>query len=265
MNFAKRIAWACSAAAVLAIPAHLAAQPPQTFGPASQQAAPPSAKAAAPFDITGYWVSIVTEDWRFRMITPGKGDYPGVPLNDAGKKIADAWDPAKDEAAGEQCRAYGAAGLMRIPTRLHITWQDDNTLKIETDAGTQTRLLHFTGTPSGNPSWQGYSAANWERLQGGNPFGPPKYGSLKVVTTRLRPGYLRKNGVPYSANTTVTEYIDLLNDPNSAGPTSPAETWLMFKTIVNDPTYLTEPFLTSTHFKKQPDGAGWNPTPCSAR
>jgi hypothetical protein len=84
-------------------------------------------RAAALFDITGYWVSLVTEDWRYRQFTPAKGDYVSVPVNPEGKKVADSWDAAKDEAAGEQCKAYGAAGLMRMPTRLHITWQDDNT------------------------------------------------------------------------------------------------------------------------------------------
>src|SRR5712664_3192717 len=73
-----------------------AAQPPQT------------AKAAAPVDLTGYWVSQVTGDWRFRMVTPPKGDYTSMPLNAEARKIADAWDPAKDEAAGEQCKSYGA-------------------------------------------------------------------------------------------------------------------------------------------------------------
>src|SRR5262245_24707266 len=103
---------------------------------------PPTPKAAAPFDLTGYWVSIVTEDWRWRMF-PNKGDYGGIPLNPAGRRSADAWDPAKDEAADEQCKAYGAPGIMRIPGRLHITWQDDQTLKIETDAGRQTRVFGF--------------------------------------------------------------------------------------------------------------------------
>jgi hypothetical protein len=238
----------------LASLAMLGAQPP-----AAPAGPPPTPKAQAPWDITGYWVSIVTEDWRFRMVPLSKGDYPGVPLNAEGKKIADAWDLAKDEAGGDQCKAYGAAAIMRVPGRLHITWENDNTLKIETDAGTQTRLLHFGGTPTGNPSLQGYSVASWEPLQGGGGFGPHKAGSLKVVTTRLQGGYLRKNGVPYSANTTVTEYIDLLNDPNAP------EQWLMVKTIVDDPTYLMQPFITSTHFKKQADATGWNPSACSAR
>jgi len=232
----------------------LVAQPPALpAGP------PPTPKAQAPWDLTGYWVSIVTEDWRFRMVPLAKGDFPGLPLNAEGKKIADAWDLAKDEAAGEPCKAYGAAAIMRVPGRLHITWDNENTLKIETDAGTQTRVLHFGGTPTGNPSLQGYSVASWEPLQSGPAFGPHKPGSLKVVTTRLRAGYLRKNGVPYSANATVTEYIDLLNDPNVP------EQWLMVKTVVDDPTYLTQPFITSTHFKKQADATGWNPSACSVR
>src|SRR5580700_10529439 len=81
------------------------------------QNAPPAPKAGAPVDLTGYWVSIVTEDWRYRMVTPAKGDYASVPLNAEARKIADAWDPAKDEAAGEACKSYGAAGLMRVPGR----------------------------------------------------------------------------------------------------------------------------------------------------
>ena len=101
------------------------------------------AKTVAPIDLTGYWVSIVSMDWRWRMVTPAKGDYAGVPMNAASKTVADAWDPAKDEAAGEQCKSYGAPAIMSVPGRLHITWQDDTTLKIETEAGTQTRLLRF--------------------------------------------------------------------------------------------------------------------------
>src|SRR5438874_8126136 len=123
---------------------------------------PPTPKTAARIDITGYWVSLITEDWRYRQFTPPKGDYESVPLNATGKKVADAWDPAKDEAAGEQCKAYGAAGLMRMPTRLHITWQDDNTLKVEADAGTQTRLFRFGNPQAAGGDWPGVSAASWD-------------------------------------------------------------------------------------------------------
>jgi len=219
----------------------------------------PAPKAIAPIDLTGYWVSVVTEDWLYRMVTPDKGDYSAVPLNPEGRKLADMWDPSKDEAAGNQCKAYGAAALMRVPGRLHITWQDDNTLRIDTDAGTQTRLLKF-GSPTGlGGDWQGVSAAEWELLRAGRGgAGPVLGGSLKVVTTKMKPGYLRKNGVPYGANTVLTEYYDRLNQPNG-------DVWLIVKTIVDDPQYLTQPFITSTNFKKIPDASGWNPSPCTAR
>lgn len=254
-----------SAAALALLLASLSnAQDPASFGPAPQKGAAPPAKSVAPFDPTGYWVPLITEDWRFRMITPGKGDYPGLPLNDAATKIAEAWDPAKDEAAGEQCKSYGAAAIMRVAGRLHITWVDDNTLKVDADAGTQTRILNFkppAPSPTQSnaaPTWQGFSVADWDPLAAGG-FGPHKPGSLKIVTTHMRPGYLRKNGVPYSANAVVTEYWDVMKDPNSN------ETWLLVKTLVDDPTYLTETFITSTHFRKQADSTGFAPNACAAR
>ena len=134
-------------------------------GTAAQQ--PPAAqtprtpRALAPHDLTGYWVSVVTEDWRWRMVTPPKGDYISIPLSDEGRRVAFQWDPATDGS----CKAFGAAGLMRMPTRLNITWQGDDVLKVESDAGQQTRLLQFA--PKGGPgarSLQGFSVAEWEPL-----------------------------------------------------------------------------------------------------
>jgi hypothetical protein len=219
-----------------------------------------TARQAAPIDMTGYWVSVVTEDWKFRMVTPKKGNYAGVPLNAEGRKLADTWDPAKDEAAGNQCRSYGAPGLMRVPGRLHITWDNDTTMKIETDAGTQTRLFRFgkeaQASQTDAPSWQGFSVAEWEMAGTGR--GPAKAGNLKVVTTHLLPGYLRKNGVPYSANTVLTEYYDRIETPTG-------DQWLVVSTEVSDPQYLSSPFITSTHFKRQTDAKGWMPEACSAK
>jgi hypothetical protein len=222
------------------------------------------ARTSAPIDLTGYWVSVVTEDWRFRMVTPPKGDYESIPLNAAARKVADAWDPAKDEAAGLQCKSYGAAALMRAPGRLHISWQDDNALKIETDAGTQTRLFRFGEAPDppSERSWQGHSVARWRSAQGGREGRASGTsiagGSLTVTTTHMRAGYLRKNGVPYSENAVLTEYYNTFKEPNG-------DQWLIITTLVDDPQYLTQPFITSTHFKKQADNRGWQPTPCSTR
>ena len=226
-------------------------------------AAPPTARAAAPFDMAGYWVSIVGEDWRWRMF-PNKGDYAGVPLNADGRRVADTWDPAKDEAAGEQCKAYGAPGIMRIPGRFHITWQDDQTLKIETDAGKQIRLFRFGAAPAAGADIQGVSKAEWELVRPGLGFAiagdrrGSQAGSLKVTTTNLRPGYLRRNGVPYSANAKLTEYYDVVKEANG-------DTYLVLTSTVEDPMYLTQPMITAAHFKKQADAAGWNPAACAVR
>jgi len=195
---------------------------------------------------------------RVRGYAAGAVDYVSVPVNPEGKKVADSWDPAKDAAAGEQCRAFGGGAIMRMPGRIRIAWSDDTTLKVETEAGTQTRAFAFGAVQAGEPSWQGVSAATWQPAGGGGGRrggGPPRGGSLKVVTTNLRPGYLRRNGVPYSANARVTEYFNRVNEANG-------DSWLIVTTMVEDPQYLNARFVTSSHFKKVPDDAPWKPTAC---
>ena len=267
---------------------------------------PPAAERPAPIDLTGWWVSVGSEDWRWRMVTPPKGDYASVPINAEGRRVAETWDPDKDKREGNACRAYGVGGIMRVPGRLHIAWQGEDMLKIETDAGTQTRLLHFAPpdessadvalglraaaapAPAGAQGWQGYSVATWDILNPpirGNPLlagtgapapggadgaggagrgrrgnAPPvtRYGSLKVITTKMKPGYLRNNGVPYSESTTVTEYFDRHKESNG-------DEWLTVTTLVEDSKYLNQTFITSSHFKKEPDGSKWRPTPCVAQ
>jgi hypothetical protein len=230
---------------------------------ATAPATPAAPRAAAPIDLTGYWVSVVTEDWRWRMLMPPKGDYTSVPLNPEGRKVADSWEPA--QAASDGCKPFGAAAIMRVPGRLHVTWENDSVLKIETDAGTQTRLLNFdkSGKPAGDRTWQGLSMADWETVGGGRGGGggagrgaatPSRDGSLKVVTTNMRAGYFRRNGVPYSENAVMTEYFDR----HAAYGTE----WFTVTTIVEDPKYLTQSFITSTHFKKEADGSKWSPASC---
>jgi len=230
---------------------------------AQQQGAASSARDAAPIDLTGYWVSYVTENWRYRMVTPAKGEYRRIPASPAALPLINDWDPAADERAGNQCKSYGAGAIMSVPGRLHIIWQDADTLRIETDAGTQTRLFHFPQSASAAASqasaaslaprsWQGESTATWEPATGGDGGG-----SLRVVTSNLRAGYLRKNGVPYSERATVTEHFDVAPLPDGGR-------LLLVTTIVEDPVYLTGPYVVSPHFKKEPDGSRWDPTPCSS-
>jgi hypothetical protein len=228
----------------------------------AQRGGPPAQapRAAAPIDLTGYWVSIVSEDWRYRMVTPTRGDYQGVPMTPEAVKAADAWNPEADTAAGNQCRSYGAAAIMRVPGRVHITWDNDRTLKLEADAGTQTRVFRFDKPAvKSEPSWQGDSIVEWEMQNPGRgaPANGPRHGSLKVVTTNLKAGYLRKNGVPYSEDAKVTEYFDVVRPRNGAE-------LLVVTSVVDDPKYLRQPFMVSSQFKKQGDARGWEPTPCSA-
>jgi hypothetical protein len=257
--------------------ARLGAQIPRDQAEVQQQAEK-SPRDSAPKDLTGYWVSVVTERWRYRMMVPDKGDFQFVPLNPEGRKVADTWDPAKDQAGGLACKSYAAPAIMQVPGRIHVYWQDNNTLRIDTDSGTQTRLFHFGGKAPENeaPNWQGYSAASWEGEefvdsrdgQGGpvlNSKGvqmprralrPADY--LKVVTTDMLPGYLQKNGVPYSAKATLEEFYDTFKDPYTN------DTWLEVTAVVNDPEYLVEPLFTHAHFKKIADASGWDPTQCRA-
>jgi hypothetical protein len=234
-----------------------------------QQTKSTSPREGARADFTGYWVSVISEDWRWRMVTPARGDFASIPFTPEGKRVGEAWDPAKDEASGDVCKAYGAAAIMRLPGRVHITWQDDATLKIETDTGMQTRLLHFGGEVPKNlaSSRQGYTVAEWEGAVRG--FGLPRAGlgatregtkskAIQAETTHLLAGYLRKNGFPVSGNAVVKEYFDFFTERTG-------QPWFVVTTIVEDPIYLQEPFVTSSNFKKQADATGWNPRACSAR
>ncbi len=228
------------------------------------QSADPEHSTPSGFDITGSWTSVVTQNWRYRMVTPGPGEYEGIPINPQAKEFADHWGAAPDVAAGKQCEAYGAAAIMRIPEHLHVSWQDPGTLKVQTDAGMQTRLLLFNPTPAQSaapPSLQGLSVAQWVVRAGPRGFGPPdpnapRYGSLEVTTSDMSPGLLRKNGVPYSDRTRMAESWDVEPEPDGFE-------WLTITTQLSDPVYLRTPFSFTSIFLKESDGSKWHPQPCS--
>jgi len=253
----RRCLIVCAAVAALcSIP--LAAQQGRQGAP-GPAGPPPTGRAQAPYDLAGYWVSLVTDDWRYRMLTPPKGNADYLPVNNEARRVMGEWDPAKDEAAGEACRGYGAGGVMRLPGRLHITWENDNVLKMDLDAGTQTRRFQFGPTAAattGEPTWQGTSSARW-MFPAGRGRGPATTAQLVVTTNRLRPGYLRKNGIPYGANAVITEYFVRLVDEG--------QEYLAVTTMVDDPQYLALPYVKTYQYKKQSDATGWNPSPCVAR
>ena len=218
----------------------------------------------APIDLTGTWVSIVSEDWRWRMTTPLVGDFANIPENEAAREVGMAWNPSSN--VGNECISYGAPGIMHRPGRIKISWQDDLALKMEFDAGRQTRLFNFGETFSTTAlSRQGYTVAKWEDAPAPASFNGLRIGqtqrvgtttrSLEAVTTNLIAGYLRKNGIPHSDQTKVTEYFDVFETPAGV-------TWFVDTIIVDDPVYLVEPWVTTMHFMKEENDSKWNPQDC---
>ena len=282
------MASALALAVTAALAPGAAAQVAQT-GPQAPIVQPP-ARQGAPIDFTGTWASVVTEDWQWRFVTPIVGDYTGVPLNADGDRLARQWNPDADVKAGQQCKGFGAAGINRLPTRLQVSWVDDNTMKLDFDLGTQSRLVYFDrAKAAGARSLQGHAIGEWVDLpaagrggpvgqppggaragapapaagaapagaRGGRAGGPagPRAGGLKIVTTNLLPQYLRQNGVPVSDKAVVTEYLDVVPAPDGSQ-------WLVLKTQVEDPTYLSGWYQVSSNFKKEANAAKWSPTPC---
>lgn len=244
---------------------------------------PLTPRAAAQIDLTGQWVSVITQDWLYRMATPPRGDQGSIPLNKTGTQLANEWAPT---AEVESCKAYGAAILTRRPGRLRISWEDESTLRIDAEAGAQSRLLHFaeflapTGFGTSDPPLallrfqpavparlQGYSIAAWKlvaQIKGLSVVGmtstpaptPGGAGALMAVTTRMQAGYLQRNGIPYSADAVLTEFFNRIRLPNG-------EDFLIVTSIVEDPVYLTEPYMTISQFKHERDGARWVPSACN--
>jgi hypothetical protein len=251
-----RACWKKSAALFLALPVGLFAQGGRG-GPAAA-AVPQTGKAAAPVDLTGYWVSLVTEDWIERM----SPDSP--PSGTGGARGLRGQQPAAPAAGNEPCRVYAAGGSLRVPGRLHITWADDNTLKVEMDAGTQTRLLHFnpSAPPPTEKTLQGYSVASWEGAGAGGrggrggpggaaPAAGPRWGSLNVVTTNMKSGYLLSSRSSYSDNAVLTEYFTKHSDFGAD--------YFTVTAMVQDGATTR---VTSSTFKKEPNGDKFKPAGC---
>ena len=238
-------------------------------GMGGMAAEPVSAREAAEqhFDLTGYWVPIITEDWLSRMVTPPVGHIASgefsqfLRLTDAAVEEAMNWDPEADAAAGMECKSFGVGNIMRMPTRLLITWEDDDTLRIDTDYGEQTRLLRFRPTEADaardRGTWQGHSVASWEaqgHRRGFVPEPPSRPGVLRVETGGMRPGYLSRNGIPYGERATMREFFIRHDDFG--------DEWFTVTTILEDPDFLNQAHITATHFRREASDEQWNPRPC---
>ena len=256
-----------------------AAAPAQGRGAAAPAPAA-GGRGGAPVDLTGTWVSIVTEDWIERMSpdSPRSGVLGGRGGGGGGGGGAAAGagrgGAAVPAAPADPCRVYGAGGSLRVPGRLNISWVDENTLKVEMDAGTQTRLFHFNATvpPNTPKTLQGYSVATWEVGRGGGGGGgnrgggaaapaPARWGNLKVVTTNLTGGYLLSSRDTYSENAVLTENFTRHSDFGAE--------YFTVTAVIEDGAAPAGgggrgggPRVTSSTFKKEPNNSKFAPTGC---
>ena len=195
------------------------------------------------------------------MITAPPGDFPGLPLSPAGRAIAMAWDPKTDGS----CKAFGAAALMRIPTRVRISWADDATLKIETDNGQQTRLLH--SVPAARRVRHRCRAIP-RPIGSGRCHPTIRSGSTSQAALPRRPAARCGSSRPISAAAGCAATVC----PTARRPPSPqffdrfpvpdGSEWFVVTTQVVDPEYLLGRLVTSSHFRREPDASKWAPKPC---
>jgi hypothetical protein len=263
---------------VLASARYADAQPPGRggFGAGRAGGPPPSAEESAPVDLTGTWVSLVTEDWIERMSpdSPASGSGGGAFGFGRGRGGAGAAAPAI--TSDDPCAAYGAGGIMRVPGRLKLSWQDENTLLLEYDAGSQRRIIHFDNDEApvaAGPSLQGSSTASWEgggggRRSRGGPqrgFGAPAdaraaaapmpWQSLEIVTTNLSPGYLLSSRSWYGGGARLTELLRYHNDFGRE--------YFTVTAVIEEIGQTTS--TTSSTFKKEPDDSKFEPTGCEIK
>jgi hypothetical protein len=193
-----------------------------------------SVPAFAQVDFSGEWAPRFYEDQPERVAGPELGDYLGLPVTDAARMRADTWDASIQTLPEWQCRPHSADYIWRGPSNLHITKEVDPVTREITAFHAEwlrsvDNIYYLDGRPhpSANAAhtWGGFATAKWE----GN--------ILTVNVTHLKEGYIRRNGMPRSDLATVTEHW--MRHGN----------WLTVVTIVNDPVYLTEPFIRSTDYE----------------
>ena len=194
--------------------------------------------AFAHVDLSGGWAQRFHEDLPERGAGPDIGDYLGLPINDAARLRADSWDAAKWTMPERQCEPhpadYGPRGpaSMRISSTVDPVSQDVISWHTTLMWMLPHRTIYMDGrsrpSPYAQHTWQGFSTGEWEGDM------------LKVTTTHLKEGWLRRNGVPRSEKATLVEYF--IRHGN----------YLTLVTVVKDPVYLTEPFVRTSNWVADP-------------
>lgn len=210
-----------------------------------------NSSAFAQIDLVGEWAPQFHEDQPERVGGPPVGDYAGLPINDAARFMADAWEASILSVPEHQCKPHPADYSPRGPANLRISKEVDTasqeTIAYHTHISWQApeRTIWMDGRPHPDElaphTWQGFSTGEW--------IGGPNSQVLKVVTTHLKKGWIRRNGVPRSDQAELTEYFYRHGN------------FLTWTSIVNDPLYLTEPMIRTSDFMVNP-GQQIAPYPC---
>jgi len=207
-----------------------------------------SMPAFAQMDLAGEWAPQFHEDQPERLGGPDVGDYAGLPINDAARMMADAWNADILSVPEHQCKPHPSDYSPRGPAQLQI-WKEVDPVSREVIAWrthiqwqAPERWIYMDGRPHPDEfaahTWQGFSTGEW--------IGQ----ILKVTTTHLKKGWIRRNGVPRSDQAELTEYFWRHGD------------YLTWTVIINDPMYLTEPMLRSSDFRWSP-GQNVGNYPCT--
>ncbi|HKH73634.1 MAG TPA: MBL fold metallo-hydrolase [Vicinamibacterales bacterium] len=190
--------------------------------------------ASAQIDFSGEWAPRFWEDQPERVPGPELGDYLGIPISEAARRRADAWDASIQTLPEWQCRPHSADYIWRGPSNLRVSKEVDPVSREITAFHAEwlrsvDRAIYLDGRPhppaDALHTWAGFSTARWDGDM------------LTVTVTHLKEGYLRRNGLPRSDKATLTEHWIRNGD------------LLTVMTIVNDPVYLTEPFVRTTDYE----------------
>jgi hypothetical protein len=191
--------------------------------------------AAAQVSLAGDWASLFHEDQPERAPGPELGDYLGLPISDAARRYADAWDSGRLTIPEHQCRAHVAPYILRGPAGGVRIWEEKDpttqavvAIKMFINTYAQTRTFWMDGRPHPSESapltWQGFSTGQWEGNQ------------LVVTTTHVKQGWVRRNGLPMSPKAVHTERFIRHGDR------------LVHTGFLQDPVYLAEPLVKTEDF-----------------
>ncbi len=190
--------------------------------------------ALAQVDFSGEWAPRFFEDQLERVPGPELGDYLGIPINDADRMRGDTWSASLLTLPEWQCRPHSADYIWRGPSNLRI-WKevDPVTRQITAFHAEWLRSIDRPVYLDGRPHPPEYAARTWAGFSTGKWDGDV----LTVTVTHVKEGYVRRNGLARSEKAKLTEHWIRHGD------------WLTVVTYVDDPVYLTEPFVRSTDYE----------------